>query len=143
MLAAAALGALGAQLKQLQAAKADWFVGANPVDKQGISLQADGAVTSQNLRKIDPPPEQQGVAGESLGGCGQSGNRGEPPSDRPSSRPLPPDRAGPLLWPPLLAAVAVHSVLWQGLVQARARDRRTAAFVHCEQIEDRSLSPFP
>ena len=45
MLAAAALGALGAQLKQLQAAKADWFVGENLVDKQDISLQADGAVT--------------------------------------------------------------------------------------------------
>ena len=44
MLAAAALGALGAQLKQLQAAKADWFVGANLVDKQDISLQADGAL---------------------------------------------------------------------------------------------------
>ena len=49
MLAAAALGlgALGAQLEQLQAAKQDWFVGARLVDKQGISLEAaDGAVTS-------------------------------------------------------------------------------------------------
>ena len=39
MLAAAALGALGAQLEQLQAAKQDWFVGAGLVDKQGISLE--------------------------------------------------------------------------------------------------------
>ena len=42
MLAAAALGALGAQLKQLQAAKQDWFVGASLVDEQDISLEADG-----------------------------------------------------------------------------------------------------
>jgi len=41
MLAAAALGALGAQLEQLQAAKQDWFVGASLVDKQGISLEAN------------------------------------------------------------------------------------------------------
>ena len=45
MLAAAALGALGAQLEQLQAAKQDWFVGASLVDEQDISLEADGAVT--------------------------------------------------------------------------------------------------
>ena len=45
MLAAAALGALGAQLEQLQAAKQDWFAGASLVDKQDISLEADGAVT--------------------------------------------------------------------------------------------------
>jgi hypothetical protein len=45
MLAAAALGALGAQLEQLRAAKQDWCVGASLVDEQDISLEADGAVT--------------------------------------------------------------------------------------------------
>ena len=64
MLAAAALGALGAQLEQLQAAKQDWFVGASLVDKQDISLEADGAVTVRrqafdkalrNFPKTDSP----------------------------------------------------------------------------------------
>lgn len=64
MLAAAALGALGAQLEQLQAAKQDWFAGASLVDKQGISLEADGAVTVRrqafdkalrNFPKTDSP----------------------------------------------------------------------------------------
>ena len=64
MLAAAALGALGAQLEQLQAAKHDWFVGASLVDKQDISLEADGAVTVRrqafdkalrNFPKTDSP----------------------------------------------------------------------------------------
>ena len=36
MLAAAALGALGAQLAEIRAAKGDWFVGAGRVDKQGV-----------------------------------------------------------------------------------------------------------
>ena len=56
--------ALGAQLEQLQAAKQDWFVGAGLVDKQGISLEADGAVTVRrqdfdkalrNFPKTDSP----------------------------------------------------------------------------------------
>ena len=64
MLAAAALGALGAQLEQLQAAKQDWFVGASLVDEQDISLEADGAVTVRrqafdkalrNFPKTDSP----------------------------------------------------------------------------------------
>ena len=64
MLAAAALGALGAQLEQLQAAKQDWFVGASLVDKQDISLEAEGAVTVRrqafdkalrNFPKTDSP----------------------------------------------------------------------------------------
>ena len=64
MLAAAALGALGAQLEQLQAAKHDWFVGASLVDEQDISLEADGAVTVRrqafdkalrNFPKTDSP----------------------------------------------------------------------------------------
>lgn len=33
MLAAAALGALGAQLAEIRAVKADWFVGAGRVDQ--------------------------------------------------------------------------------------------------------------
>ena len=45
MLAAAALGALGAQLAEIRAAKGDWFVGAGRVDKQGVFLEADGAVS--------------------------------------------------------------------------------------------------
>ena len=67
MLAAAALGALGAQLEQLQAAKQDWFVGASLVDEQDISLEADGAVTVRrqppfdkalrNFPKMDSPPK--------------------------------------------------------------------------------------
>ena len=44
MLAAAALGALGAQLAEIRAAKEDWFVGAGRVDKEDVSLEADGAV---------------------------------------------------------------------------------------------------
>ena len=65
MLAAVALGALKAQLEQLQAAKQDWFVGASLVDKQDISLEAgDGAVTVRrqafdkalrNFPKTDSP----------------------------------------------------------------------------------------
>ena len=39
MLAAAALGARGAQLAQIRAAKRDWFVGAGRVDKQDVSLE--------------------------------------------------------------------------------------------------------
>ena len=67
MLAAAALGALGAQLEQLQAAKQDWFVGASLVDEQDISLEADGAVTVRrqppfdkalrNFPKMESPPK--------------------------------------------------------------------------------------
>ena len=53
MLAAAALGALGAQLEQLQAAKQDWFVGASLVDEQDISLEADGAVTVRRQPPFD------------------------------------------------------------------------------------------
>ena len=45
MLAAAALGALGAQLAEIRAVKADWFVGAGRVDQEDVSLEADGAVT--------------------------------------------------------------------------------------------------
>ena len=40
MLAAAALGALGAQLAEIRAVKADWFVGAGlppPVNPEGAS----------------------------------------------------------------------------------------------------------
>ena len=59
MLAAAALGALGAQLEQLQAAKQDWFVGASLVDKQDISLEAEGAVTVRG-RKTSGGPALRG-----------------------------------------------------------------------------------
>ena len=85
MLAAAALGALGAQLEQLQAAKQDWFVGASLVDEQDISLEADGAVTVRrqafdkalrNFPKTDSPSkakaarkmEVEGAATERSGG---------------------------------------------------------------------------
>ena len=53
MLAAAALGALGAQLAEIRAAKEDWFVGAGRVDKQGASLEADGAVTVRRQQPFD------------------------------------------------------------------------------------------
>ena len=67
MLAAATLGALGAQLAEIRAAKQDWFVVAGRVDKQDISLEADGAVTVRrqqpfdkalrNFPKMDSPPK--------------------------------------------------------------------------------------
>ena len=67
MLAAAALGALGAQLAEIRAAKEDWFVGAGRVDKQDVFLEADGAVTVRrqppfdralrNFPKMDSPPK--------------------------------------------------------------------------------------
>ena len=41
---AAALGALSAQLAEIRTAKEDWFVGAGRVDKEDVSLEADGAV---------------------------------------------------------------------------------------------------
>ena len=53
MLAAAALGALGAQLAEIRAAKQDWFVVAGRVDKQDISLEADGAVTVRRQQPFD------------------------------------------------------------------------------------------
>ena len=73
MLAAAALGALGAQLAEIRAAKEDWFVGAGRVDKQDVSLEADGAVTVRrqppfdkalrNFPKMESPPKgKQGRA---------------------------------------------------------------------------------
>ena len=67
MLTAATLGALGAQLADIRAAKQDWFVVAGRVDKQDISLEADGAVTVRrqqpfdkalrNCPKMDSPPK--------------------------------------------------------------------------------------
>ena len=67
MLAAATLGAHGAQLAEIRAAKQDWFVVAGRVDKQDISLEADGAVTVRrqqpfdkalrNFPKMDSPPK--------------------------------------------------------------------------------------
>ena len=67
MLAAAALGALGAQLAEIRAAKEDWFVGAGRVDKEDVSLEADGAVTVRrqppfdkalrNFPKMESPPK--------------------------------------------------------------------------------------
>ena len=102
MLAAAALGALGAQLEQLQAAKADWFVGASLVDKQDISLEADGAVTlrrqpfekalrnvpsmdspskTKATRKIEVTDYDQVIAGERL--C----TRGRAPGTLPPQQP--------------------------------------------------------
>ena len=53
MLAAAALGALGAQLAEIRAAKEDWFVGAGRVDKEDVSLEADGAVTVRRQPPFD------------------------------------------------------------------------------------------
>ena len=53
MLAAATLGALGAQLAEIRAAKQDWFVVAGRVDKQDISLEADGAVTVRRQQPFD------------------------------------------------------------------------------------------
>ena len=50
MLAAAAVGALAAQLAQLQAVKEDWFARARIVDNQDVSLAADGAVTVRRQR---------------------------------------------------------------------------------------------
>ena len=46
MLAAAALGALGAQLAEIRAVKADWFVGAGRVDQEDVSLPGGGGITS-------------------------------------------------------------------------------------------------
>ena len=67
MLAAAALGALGAQLAGIRAAKADWFVGVGRVDQEDVSLEADGAVTVRrqppfdkalrNFPKMESPPK--------------------------------------------------------------------------------------
>ena len=67
MLAAAALGALGAQLAEIRAAKEDWFVGAGRVDQEDVSLEADGAVTVRrqppfdkalrNFPKMESPPK--------------------------------------------------------------------------------------
>ena len=67
MLAAATLGALGAQLAEIRAAKQDWFVVAGRVDKQDISLEADCAVAVRrqqpfdkalrNFPKMDSPPK--------------------------------------------------------------------------------------
>ena len=67
MLAAAALGALGAQLAGIRAAKEDWFVGAGRVDQEDVSLEADGAVTLRrqppfdkalrNFPKMESPPK--------------------------------------------------------------------------------------
>ena len=56
MLAAATPGALGAQLAEIRVAKQDWFVVAGRVDKQDISLEADGAVTvrrQQPSQRVD------------------------------------------------------------------------------------------
>ena len=53
MLAAAALGALGAQLAEIRAAKEDWFVGAGRVDQEDVSLEADGAVTVRRQPPFD------------------------------------------------------------------------------------------
>ena len=58
MLAAAALGALGAQLAEIRAAKEDWFVGAGRVDQEDVSLEADGAVT---VRRQPPFDKRQGA----------------------------------------------------------------------------------
>ena len=67
MLAAAALGALGAQRAEIRAVEAGWFVGAGRVDQEDVSLEADGAVTVRrqppfdkalrNFPKMESPPK--------------------------------------------------------------------------------------
>ena len=67
-----------------------WLKAPTPIPPFGRLAERRHTVpsASRNSPKIDPPPEQQGVAGESLVGCGQARGRGYMYSDRTSSRPL-------------------------------------------------------